>query len=223
MGGNFRQHQGCEYNNPEGTELLAVDDGMIVYVNKEIGHTVLRCDTRFEKYYVYAHYHHMHEISREIGQRVLRGDVIGTIGKKGNVTNEHLHFEVSLSLVEDSNVPNQTVNNELWQKPLSGCGTIAGNIIDGRNRPIMGARICGVEKPGPTETPFTFAESYRDSVRASPAYNENFVIADVPEGKYLLWSEINGVKYAVSATVEAGRVTRVKIMAAGQGTTIAEK
>jgi len=223
MGGNFRQHQGCEYNNPEGTELLAVDDGVIVYVNKEIGHTVLRCDTRLEKNYVYAHYHHMNEITRKVGQLVSRGDVIGTIGKQGNVTNEHLHFEVSLSKVEDSNVPNQTVNNELWQKPLPGCGTIVGNLVDSHDRPIMGARICGVEKPGPTETPFSYAESYRDSVHASPAYNENFVIADVPEGRYLLWTEIDGVKYAVGATVEAGRVTKVKIVAGKPGTAIAKK
>ena len=221
MGGNFRQHQGCEYNNPEGTELLAVDDGVIVYVNKEIGHTVLRCDTRFEKYYVYAHYHHMNDITRKVGQLVSRGDVIGTIGKKGNVTNEHLHFEVSLSRAEDSNVPNQTVNNELWQRPLPNCGTIVGNIVDSQDKPIMGAKIYGVEKPCPTETPFSYAESYRDSVHASPAYNENFVIADVPEGKYLLWADVDGTKYAVGASVEAGRVTRVKIKAGKPATTVA--
>ncbi len=46
MGGNFRQHQGNEYNNPESVPLLAVDDGGIVYIFREIGHSGLRFDTR---------------------------------------------------------------------------------------------------------------------------------------------------------------------------------
>ena len=212
MGGNFRQHQGCEFNNPEGVSLLSVDDGTIVYINHRIGHAVLKCDTRFDDYYVYAHYHHMHDITRFIGQKVKRGDIIGHIGKKGNVTNEHLHFEVSLSKQDDSNVPNKTVNNELWRKPLAGCGTIVGNVVDTDGKPIMGAHIYGVEKPVPTETPFSFAETYGDSVNFSPAYNENFVIADVPAGEYLLWVEDGGQKYAVKATVVPLMVTRVKIV-----------
>ena len=216
MGGNFRQHQGCEYNNPEGTKLYAVDDGVIVYTNKKIGHLVLKCDTRFEDYYVYVHYHHMDRIMRRIGRVVSQGDIIGTIGKKGNVTNEHLHFEVSLSKVDDSNVPNKTVNNELWQKPLPGCGTIAGNVIDTAGNPVLGARVYGVEKPAPTESPFSYAECYCDSVNSSPAYNENFVIADVPAGEYLLWVEAGVNKYAVKAMVGQGKVTRVKIIV-GQG------
>jgi len=212
MGGNFRQHQGCEYNDPEGVALMAVDDGVIVYTNEEIGHTVLRCDTRLEKYYVYAHYHHMHAISRHVGDTVRRGEAIGTIGKKGNVTNEHLHFEVSLSEANDSNVPNKTVNNELWQKPLPDCGTIVGKIVDSAGNPIPGARIYGVEKPVPTESPFSFAESYRDQVNPSPAYNENFVIADVPASDYFLWVEDSGQKFAVKAKVAAGMVTQVRLV-----------
>ncbi len=213
MGGNFRQHQGCEYNDPEGVELLAVDDGVIVYTNKEIGHTVLRCKTGFEYFFVYAHYHHMHKIHCAVGQRVKQGDVIGTIGKKGNVTNEHLHFEVSLSIAKDSNVPNQTVNNELWQKPLPGCGTIVGTVVDSTGNRIAGARVYGVEKPVPTESPYSFTECYREKVNPSPAYEENFVIADVPAGEYLMWTEQNGQKYAVKARVVADMVTRVEIMA----------
>ena len=154
----------------------------------------------------------MHDITRYVGQKVNSGDVIGFIGKKGNVTNEHLHFEVSLSEQDDSNVPNKTVNNELWQKPLPGCGTIVGNVVDTSGNPIMGARIYGVEKPVPTESPFSYAETYRDSVNSSPAYNENFVIADVPAGEYLLWVEDQGQKYAVKATVVPMIVTRVKIV-----------
>jgi len=212
MGGNFRQHQGCEFNNPEGVPLRAVDDGTIVYVRADIGHSVLRCDRKLGDNFVYVHYHHQCDIIRQVGQRVNRGDIIGHIGKLGNVTNEHLHFEVSLSSADDSNVPNKTVNNELWIEPLPGCGTIIGNVVDRQGRNVFKARIYGVEKPVPTETPFSFAESYGDSVNPSPAYGENFAIADVPAGEYLLWVELNKRKFAVKAVVEAGMVTRTKIV-----------
>lgn len=212
MGGYFRQHQGCEFNNPEGVPLRAVDDGIIVYVRADIGHSVLKCDKKLGDNFVYVHYHHQCDIVRQVGQKVNRGDIIGHIGKLGNVTNEHLHFEVSLSKTDDSNVPNKTVNNELWVEPLEGCGTIVGNVVDKNGRNLMMTRIYGVEKPVPTETPFSFAESYGDSVNPSPIYNENFVIADVPAGEYLLWVEAGGRQYAVKAVVEAGLVTRTRIV-----------
>jgi murein DD-endopeptidase MepM/ murein hydrolase activator NlpD len=212
MGGNFRQHQGCEFNNPEGAPLLAVDSGDIVFIDSAIGHTVLKCDTHFQDYYVYVHYHHQHDIIRKAGDKVITGEVIGHVGKLGNVTNEHLHFELAISKNNDTNIPDKTVNSELWTMPLPGCGTIVGNVVDAEGKLIPKAKIFGVEKPVPTETPFSYAESYCDSVNASPVYGENFVIADVPAGDYLIWVEWNGAKYAVDVKVEAGMVTPARIV-----------
>ncbi len=211
MGGNFRQHQGNEYNNPEGVPLLAVDDGVIVYIDREIGHSVLRCDTRQEDFYVYAHYHHQHEIFKQVGDRFRRGDIIGSIGKKGNVTNEHLHFEVSLSLENDSNKKSHTRNSELWVESLPGTGTIAGILIDSDGNPVPGARIYGVTKPIPTESPFSFAETYMDSVHLDESYSENFVIGDVPDGEYTLRASVDGKSSSVEVLVEAGKMTRVEM------------
>jgi hypothetical protein len=211
MGGNFRQHQGNEYNNPEGVPLLAVDDGVIVYIDREIGHSVLRCDRRQDDFYVYAHYHHQHEIFKQVGDRVRRGDIIGSIGKKGNVTNEHLHFEVSLSLINDSNKESHTRNSELWIEPLPGTGTIAGVLTDSDGNLVPGARIYGVTKPIPTESPFSFAETYMDSVHSDESYNENFAIGDVPEGEYTLHANVDGKSSSVEVMVEAGKVTRARM------------
>ncbi|UCE67161.1 MAG: peptidoglycan DD-metalloendopeptidase family protein, partial [Candidatus Zixiibacteriota bacterium] len=146
MGGNFRQHQGNEYNAPEGTPLLAVDDGTIVFIDREIGHSVLKCDRREGDFYVYAHYHHQHDIFKNIGDAVKRGDIIGSIGKKGNVTNEHLHFEVSLSDLDDSNQESHARNPELWVEPLPGTGTIVGKAVDETGASVPGVRIYGVTK-----------------------------------------------------------------------------
>jgi photosystem II stability/assembly factor-like uncharacterized protein len=209
MGGEFRQHQGVEYNNPEGTPLRAVADGQIVYVKPEIGHLVLKNDQRYDRHFVYNHYHHMHQISKKVGDRVKQGDIIGSIGKKGNVTNEHLHFEVSLSEKDDDNRESWTRNSELWVKPLPGCGTIVGRVVDSEGRDIPNAKIYGVEKPGPVETPYSYTVTYQDKVTPDPYYQENFVIGDVPAGEYLLWTEVSGKKYSLKAKVEAGKVTPV--------------
>ncbi len=213
MGGNFRQHQGNEYNAPEGTALLAVDDGIIVYIEREIGHSVLKCDRKEGEFHVYAHYHHQSDIYKKVGERVKRGEIIGAVGKLGNVTNEHLHFEVSLSKIDDSNKESHTRNSELWIEPLEGTGTIVGSVVDERGKPLAGVRIYGVTKPVPTETPFSFAETYKDMVHPDEWYKENFAIGDVPEGTYILTAESGGLKSSVGVAVEVGKVTRVRLEA----------
>ena len=211
MGGNFRQHQGNEYNAPEGAPILAVDNGVMVFVDREIGHSVLKCDTRQDNFIVYAHYHHQFEILKKAGDKVKRGDIIGKIGKKGNVTNEHLHFEVSLSTVDDSNKESHTRNPELWVETLPGTGTIIGRLTDSDDNPVPGVRIYGIAKPVPSESPFSFAETYRDQAHPDEFYAENFVIGDVPAGEYILRAASDGKSAAVKALVEAGRVTRIKM------------
>lgn len=209
---NSVKNQGCLYNNSEGIEALAVDYGTIVYTNRKIGHVVLKCDTRYKNYYVYAHYHHLKKVSRWIGQRVSKRDVIGLIGRKGKAIRECLYFEVSLSKMDDSNVPNEPVNPELWQRPLPGCGTIAGIVADTAGSFINDLKIYGVEKPTPSETPFSYAKSYHNSAYSNPAYKENFVIGDVPAGDYLLWVEYDGEKYAVKVKIAPAKITQVKIV-----------
>jgi murein DD-endopeptidase MepM/ murein hydrolase activator NlpD len=212
MGGNFRQHQGNEYNNPEGVPLLAVDSGEIVYTDTSIGHTVLKCDTKVDTITIYAHYHHQHEIYKKAGDRVEKGEPIGTVGKKGNVTNEHLHFEVAVSPRDSAkDSVTTTRNSELWVQPLPGCGTIVGNLVDSSGNNVPGARIYGITKPIPTETPFSFAETYMDKVHPSETYRENFAIGDVPAGDYILTAGVGGQNSRVKVHVEPGKFTRVRM------------
>lgn len=213
MGGNFRQHQGNEYNDPEGVPTLAVDDGVIVFTDTSIGHAVLKCDRKEEGADIFAHYHHQHEIIRKVGDHLKRGEQIGTVGKKGNVTNEHLHFEAAYTATgsQIDSGATQTRNSELWVAPLPGCGTIVGNLVDSAGMPVGGARIYGLTKPIPTETPFSFAETYKEKVHPDNVYKENFAIGDVPAGEYMLYSGVADLKSRVGVHVEAGKVTRVKM------------
>ena len=212
MGGNFRQHQGNEYNNPEGVPILAVDNGTIVFTDTSIGHSVMRCETPYNGQPLFAHYHHQNEILRKAGDNILRGEPVGTIGKKGNVTNEHLHFEVALSDVGSQiDSVSTTRNSELWVEPLPGCGTIVGVVVDSQDMPVPGARIYGVTKPIPGETPFSFAETYREKVHADSLYGENFVIGDVPAGEYTLYTKVGDSQSRIRVLVEAGKVTRARM------------
>ncbi len=211
MGGNFRQHQGNEYNDPEGVPTLAVDDGTIVFTDTTIGHAVLKCDRKQDGADIFAHYHHQHQIIRKVGEHVIRGEQIGTVGKKGNVTNEHLHFEVAYTEIgsQIDSGATQTRNSELWIEPLPGCGTIVGILLDSLNMPVGGARIYGLTKPIPSETPFSFAETYKDKVHPDNVYKENFAIGDVPAGDYVLYTEVNKLKSRIKVHVEPGKITPV--------------
>jgi hypothetical protein len=209
---NLTGYNGVIFNNPGGVEVSAVDYGTVVYTSRKTGHLVLKCDTHYKNYYVYAHYYNLKKITRWIGQKVLKRDIIGYVGNNGYANSNQLCLEVSLSMADDSNVPNEPVNPELWLTPLPGCGTIVGLVADTTGIPINNVKICGIEKTGPKETPFIFAESYSNPNAFSPEYRENFVISDVPAGNYLLWAEHNYKIYAIKVKVASYKVTQVKIV-----------
>jgi murein DD-endopeptidase MepM/ murein hydrolase activator NlpD len=49
---------------------------------------------------VYGHYYHLKDIAVEPGERVARGQVIGTMGATGVVTGGHLHWEMRVGGVQ---------------------------------------------------------------------------------------------------------------------------
>ena len=81
--------------------------------------------------------------------------------------------------------------------------------VDGAGKPVPAARVYGLIKPGPSETPYSYAETYGDKAHPHPLYEENFAVSDVPPGSYVLGTEIGGVKVYRRVTVEAGKMTWV--------------
>jgi hypothetical protein len=61
----------------------------------------------------------------------------------------------------------------------------------------------------PTETPFSFVETYGANARSDPAYEENFAVGDVPAGEYSLGVDIEGTRIWRRIRVTEGRVTLV--------------
>jgi murein DD-endopeptidase MepM/ murein hydrolase activator NlpD len=224
MGGNFQQHQGVEFNNPDGTPVLAAGPGTVVYAGRaEAGAltATIRHDTTVTRdgvtYRLYSTYYHNSSLDVKVGDRVRTGQPIARVGNTGRATNDHLHLELaasptdSIGAIVDSTqrFPPYTTNAELWVRPLPGTGIVAGQVVGSDGQPVPQARIYGLVKPLPAETPFSFAETYGDKGHTHPLYREHFAVGDVPAGRYVVGTEIEGKQVLREVTVAAGKVTWV--------------
>ena len=232
MGGNFQPHQGVEFNNGNGTPVHAIGDGVVVHAGPaERGAltVAIKHDRRLEaprgSYYLFSVYYHNSRLLVTPGQRVKAGDVISLVGNTGRATNDHMHLEVHASpfdstrLVVDPAVryPPYNTNPELWIDPLPGTGMIAGQVWDSAGQPVHQARIYGLVKPQPRETPFSFIETYGPRNHQDPVYQEHFAISDVPPGEYVLGVEINGKRVFRRVRVASGKLTWVEFRPLADG------
>ena len=224
MGGNFQQHQGVEFNNPDGTPVLAAGAGTVVLAGSaEAGAltVTIRHDTTVTRdgvtYRLYSTYYHNSSLGVKEGERVRAGQEIAKVGNTGRATNDHLHLELSASptdslrAIVDSaqRFPPYTTNAELWVEPLPGTGIVAGQVFGADGAALRQARIYGIVKQKPTETPFSFAETYGDKGHSHPLYGEHFAVGDVPAGSYVVGTAIGGKQVLRRITVAPGKLSWV--------------
>jgi hypothetical protein len=199
----------------------AIGDGVVVFAGPaEAGaNTVaIRHERRWEDRWVFSTYYHNTELTVRSGQPVRAGDVIARVGNTGRATNDHLHLEVHVAPTADTaaiinpaeRFPPHTVNPQLWIAPAPGTGIVAGRVFDAAGQPVPGARIHGLVIAYPEETPFSFAETYRERAHPDPAYDEHFAVGDVAPGVYLLGVNIAEVTVWRRVRVAAGQVTFVE-------------
>ena len=88
-------HKGIDFTAPEGTPIQATGNGTIKKVNKSrsYGNNVI-IDHGFGYETLYAH---MHEVHVKVGEKVIKGQQIGTVGDTGLSTAPHLHYEVRIN------------------------------------------------------------------------------------------------------------------------------
>ena len=95
-------------------------------------------------------------------------------------------------------------------QPLPGTGVVAGQVFGADGAPIPQARVYGIIKSDPRETPYSFAETYGDKAHAHPLYGEHFAVSDVPPGEYVVGVEIGGKKELRRIVVQTGKITWVE-------------
>lgn len=95
-GGGTRKHKGIDVYARKGTPVVAISDGIIVKKTRTLngGKTLWLKPTHAAWT---AYYAHLDKRLVKRGQRVRKGDVIGTVGNSGNArhTPSHLHFGIS--------------------------------------------------------------------------------------------------------------------------------
>lgn len=86
------RHQGIDLAAPAGTPVRATADGRVIVAER---------DGRYGRTVVVDHgggfrtrYAHLKKIETKVGRRVKRGELVGRVGKSGNASGAHLHYEV---------------------------------------------------------------------------------------------------------------------------------
>lgn len=90
-------HEAIDIMAPRGTPVRAVEDGQILKMshNRAGGITLYQSDPQGRYVYYYAHLDR-YAAGLAVGQRLRRGDLIGTVGSTGNAPAHapHLHFAI---------------------------------------------------------------------------------------------------------------------------------
>jgi murein DD-endopeptidase MepM/ murein hydrolase activator NlpD len=88
----FAHHSGIDISNGIGTPIQVTANGEVTYIGwlGNYGQTVtIRHTPDLETVYG-----HLHRVYVRLGQKVVRGQQIGTMGETGRATGPHLHYEV---------------------------------------------------------------------------------------------------------------------------------
>lgn len=85
-------HAGIDLANSIGTPIVAVSDGVVIEAGPAGGYGML-VKLRHSDGTVTL-YGHINTALVSVGERVMAGDQIATMGNRGNSTGPHLHFEV---------------------------------------------------------------------------------------------------------------------------------
>jgi len=89
----WRSHTGVDIRAGKGTEIASSADGVVVFAGWKGDYGKL-IEVKHEAIDMTTIYAHCHTIDVREGSRVKAGEIIGTVGRTGNATGPHLHFEV---------------------------------------------------------------------------------------------------------------------------------
>lgn len=218
--GQYLPHHGADIVNELGTPVLAVAEAEVIEAGQDVdrvvglqpnfygNYIVLRLFRPYKGQPVFVLYGHLSEILVQPGETVQPGQVIGKVGMSGVALGPHLHVEVRIG----QNDYAHTRNPELWLKPGPGFGTIAGRLINPEGRTWPDVPILIYQMPN-ADRIWQQIYTYLDLPDINPDddWGENFMLADVPAGAYLLETKINGRLYQTPIEIQEGKTSFVII------------
>ncbi|MCM1983206.1 M23 family metallopeptidase [Lyngbya confervoides] len=109
---HWHLHSGIDLAAPQGTPVIAAFDGTVAIADYLGGYglSVLLDHDQGQRQTRYAH---LSELLVKPGQRVKRGDVLGTVGSTGNSTGPHLHFELLQRTADGMQVVDPTADLQI--------------------------------------------------------------------------------------------------------------
>jgi len=85
-------HYGMDFVAPQGSAIYATADGTVEMAGNYLSYgNYIKINHGYEYQTAYGH---LNSIGVRAGQKVVRGQVIGTVGNTGVSTGDHLHYEV---------------------------------------------------------------------------------------------------------------------------------
>lgn len=218
--GAERVHHGVDFSNPTGTPVRAAGDGTVVFASSEEQPTlpgspaygqvvIIEHDFGWQGQAIYTVYAHLERPLVQAGDVVSMGDVIALSGSSGRATGPHLHFEVRY----EQNLFGSTYNPSLWIVPYVGHGTLVGRLLDTRGNDaenvLITARNLTDGRVFTTQT-YTFDGTVNE-INADPEWNENFVISDLPVGRYEVIVTWNSQRISQIVNIFEGLTTFVEL------------
>ncbi len=89
--GTVKMHEGIDIVAAKGTPIVATADGIVTFTGWYHGYGKM---VKINHKYYETRYGHIDQIKVYRGQRIKRGDIIGTCGRTGRATANHVHYEV---------------------------------------------------------------------------------------------------------------------------------
>jgi murein DD-endopeptidase MepM/ murein hydrolase activator NlpD len=88
-------HHGIDIKAKFGDDVLASAPGTVIFAGRQSGYGMVVIIDHGSRFCTVSA--HLSSISVREGSRVAGGDVVGTVGRSGNATGTHLHFEIRIA------------------------------------------------------------------------------------------------------------------------------
>jgi murein DD-endopeptidase MepM/ murein hydrolase activator NlpD len=220
----WRVHHGIDMPNPIGQTVRAAGSGTVIWAadglrtegeifqsSPSYGNVVvIRHDFGYRGQPLFTLYAHLSAVLVVAGQTVNMGDAIGLVGNTGRVSGPHVHFEVRLGDNRYSN----TMNPLLWMVSYVNSGVIAGRVTGVRGDLLQDQTVTVIDRRTGTITQSATTYVYLDNgsdVQTDPLWGENFVLGDIPVGRYEVVTNIDGQRVSKIVDVAEGMTTFVDL------------